>query len=175
MKETKPVTTPLGGHFKLSRKSCPSTEEKKKKITDIPFSLAVGSLMYVMVCTRLDIGHADRVVSRFLANPGKEYWEAVKWIFRYLRGTSKLCLCFGKGKPVLKGYTDANMAGDLDGRKSTSGYLFTFVGGAISWQSKLQKCAALSTTKGEYITTIKAGKEILWMKIFFPGTRFETI
>ena len=67
------------------------------------------------------------------------------------------------------------MAGDLDGRKSTSGYLFTFVGGAISWQSKLQKCAALSTTKGENITAIEADKEILRMKIFFPGTRFETI
>ena len=59
------------------------------------------------------------------------------------------------------------MAGDLDGRKSTSGYLFTFVGGAISWQSKLQKCVALSTTEAECIAAMEAGKEIVWIKAFF--------
>ena len=79
-----------------------------------------------MVCTRPDIVHAVGVVSRFLKNPGKEHWEVVKWIFKYLRGTSKLCLSFGKGKPFLEGYINADMASDLDGRKSTSGYLFTF-------------------------------------------------
>ena len=98
----------------------------------IPYSSAVGSLIYAMVCTRLDIAHAIGVVNRFLANLGKEHWEVVKWIFKYLRGSSKLCLSFRKGKPVLEGYTDADMAGDLDGRKSTSSYLFTFVRGAIS-------------------------------------------
>ena len=56
------------------------------------------------------------------------------------------------------------MAGDLDCRKSTSWYLFTFVGGAISWQSKLQKCVSLSTTKAEYIVATEARKEMLWMK-----------
>ena len=55
---------------------------------------------------------------------------------------------------------------DLDCRKSTSGYLFTFVGGALSWQSKLQKCVSLSTIEAEYIATTKAGKEMLWMKWF---------
>ena len=63
---------------------------------------------------------------------GNEHWVAVKWILRYLRETSKRCLCFRKGKPVLEGYTDADLAGDIDSRKSTSGYLTTFAGGAIS-------------------------------------------
>ena len=58
------------------------------------------------------------------------------------------------------------MVGDLDGRKSTSSYLFTFVGGAVQWQSKLQKCVILSTTIAEYITTTEVGKEMLWMKRF---------
>ena len=58
------------------------------------------------------------------------------------------------------------MARDLDCRKSTFRYLFTFSGGAISWQSKLQKCVSLSTKKLEYIATTKAGKEMLWMKHF---------
>ena len=93
-----------------------------------PYSSVVGSLMYAMICTRPDIAYAVGVVSRFLANPGNEHWVAVKWILRYLRGTSKRCLCFGKGKPVLEGYTDADLADDIDSRKSTSGYLTTFAG-----------------------------------------------
>ena len=85
----------------------------------------------------------------------------MKWIFRYLRGSSKLCLTFGDFKLVLEGYVDADWAGDLDGRKSTSGYLFTFAGGTISWQSRLQKCVALSTIEVEYIAAYEASKEML--------------
>ena len=82
----------------------------------------------------------------------------MKWIFRYLRGTSKVCLSFGGSKPSLEGYIDFDMTGDLDCRKSTSRYLFTFAGGAISWKSKLQKCVSLSTTEAEYIVATEAGK-----------------
>ena len=84
--------------------------------------------MYAMVCTRPDITHAVGVVSRFLSNPENEHWAAVKWIFKYLRGSSKICLCFEDDKPVLVGYTNADIAGDVDSRKSTSCYLITFVG-----------------------------------------------
>jgi ATP-binding cassette subfamily B (MDR/TAP) protein 1 len=132
----------------------------------VPYSSAVGSLMYAMVCTRPDIAHAVGMVSRFLSNPGKEHWEAVKWILRYLKGTSKTCLCYGGADPILEGYTDSDMAGDLDSRKSTSGFLYTFAGGAVSWQSRLQKCVALSTTEAEYIAAAEAGKEMLWLKRF---------
>ena len=75
-------------------------------------------------------------------------------------------LVFGASNPILKGYTDSDMAGDLDNRKSSTGYLFTFSGGAISWQSKLQKCVALSTTEAEYIAATEAGKEMIWLKRF---------
>ena len=88
--------------------------------------------MYAMVCTRPDIAHAVGVVSRFMSNPGKEHWNAVKWIMRYLRGTSSFRLGFGGEKPLLVGYTDADMAGDVDSRKSTSGYLIIFVGDAVA-------------------------------------------
>ena len=121
--------------------------------------------MYVMVCTRLDIAHAVEVVSRFLSNPGKEHWAAVMWIFRYLRGTSRVCLCFG-GKAMLDGYTDADMVGDVDSKKSTSRYMITFVGVAVSWQYRLQKCVVLSTMEAEYIAVTEACKEVLWLKTF---------
>ncbi|CAL1383495.1 unnamed protein product [Linum trigynum] len=166
MSKAKAVSTPLGGHLKLSVKHCPTSDEEKEAMKNVPYASIVGSLMYAMVCTRPDIAHAVGIVSRFLSNPGKEHWRAVKWILRYLRGTSRVCLCFGNGKTILDGYTDANMAGDVDSRKSTSGYMMTFAGAAVSWQSKLQKCVALSTTEAEYIAVTEACKEMLWLKKF---------
>ena len=74
--------------------------------------------------------------------------------------TSKVCLCFGNGKPMLDGFTDADMAVDVDSRKYTSGYFITFAGGAVSWQSKLQNCLALSTTEAEYITRKFVDEEV---------------
>ena len=133
MSNAKPVGSPLAVHFKLCSEQSPSSDEEKEKMQKVPYASAVGSLMYAMVCTRPDIAYAVGVTSRFLANPGKEHWAAVKWIFRYLRGSSKVCLSFGGGPPVLTGYTDADMARDIDTRKSTSGYVLTFAGGAVSW------------------------------------------
>ncbi|RDX60242.1 hypothetical protein CR513_61632, partial [Mucuna pruriens] len=95
--------------------------------------------------------------------PGKEHWEAVKWILRYLRGTAKRSLCFGNENLKLIGYSDSDMAGDVDSRKSTSGYLITFAGGAVSWQSKLQKCVTLSTVEAEKELKIeKIHTELNW-------------
>ena len=77
-----------------------------------------------------------------------------------------MCLCFGSGKPMLDGYIDLDMAGDVDSKKSISGFLMTFAGRAISWQSKLQKCVALSTIEAEYIAITEGCKEALWMRKF---------
>lgn len=173
MSKAKPVISPLAGHFKLSTKQCPTSEEEKEEMKKVPYSSAVGSLMYVMVCTRPYIAHAVGVVSRFLSNPGKEHWAAVKWIFRYLRGTSRMCLQFGNEKPELVGYSNADMAGDIDTRKSTSGYLVTFARGAVSWQSKLQKCVALSSTEAKYIAITETSKEFLRMKKFLEELGIE--
>ena len=73
MKNSKPVFTPLAGHFKPSKRPCPSTEKEKDEMLVLPYSSTVGSLMYAMVCTRPDTSHAVEVVSRFLENPGKAH------------------------------------------------------------------------------------------------------
>ena len=70
----------------------------------------------------------------------------MKWILRYLRGTSSVCLCFGSGEPMLGGYTYSDMVGDVDSRKFILGFLMTFAGRAVSWQSKFNKCVTLCTT-----------------------------
>jgi hypothetical protein len=95
MQNEKLVSTPLAIHFKLTKEMCPKTQEEIEYMSRVPYSSAVGSLMYAMVFTRPDIAHAVGVVSRYMNNPGKENWEAVKWILRYLRGTAKHALCFG--------------------------------------------------------------------------------
>ena len=84
-------------------------------------------------------------MSRFLVNLDKQHWQVVKWILKYLKGSSHYCLCFGNIDVALEGYTDVDMARDVDTRNSTSGYVYTFAGATLSWVSRLQKVVALST------------------------------
>ena len=77
-----------------------------------------------------------------------------------------MCLCFGSSEPMLDGYTDSNMVGDIDSRKFILGFLMTFTGGAVSWQSKLQKCVVLFTIEAKYTALTKGCKEALWMRKF---------
>ena len=119
--------------------------------------------MYAMVCTRPDIAHAVGVVSRFMSRPGKQHWKAVKWILRYLKGSSDTCLCFIGVSLKLQGYVDADFVGDIDSRKSTTEFVFTLGGTAISSASNLQKIVTLSTIEAEYVTATKVGKEMIWL------------
>jgi len=73
MGDCKSVYIPLVAHFKLSSNSCPTTDEEIEKMPHVPYSSAVGSLMYAMVCTRPDLSHAISVVSHFMHNPGKDH------------------------------------------------------------------------------------------------------
>ena len=89
---------------------------------------------------------------------------AVKWILRYLRGTTNQALCFGGSNIALQGYVDADMSGDRDNRRSTTGYVFTVGGTTFSWVSKIQSVIALSTTEAEYVAATEASKEIIWLQ-----------
>ena len=126
----KMVSSPLASYFKLSSRHNPSTY-KKEDMGRVSYASSVGSLMYAMVCTRPNIAYAVGIVSHFLSNPGRQHWAAIMWIMRYLQGTSNLKLTFGSGKLVLVGYTDSDMVGDVDNRKSNSGYLMTILGGVV--------------------------------------------
>lgn len=78
MHNAKPVSTPLATHFRLSSDLCPQSDHEIEYMSRVPYSSAVGSLMYAMVCSRPDLSHALSVVSRFMANPGKEHWRVVQ-------------------------------------------------------------------------------------------------
>ena len=135
MNEAKLVSTPLGSHFKLSKEQSPKTEEKRDHTSKVPYASAIGSLVYAMVCTRPDIAHAVGVVSRFMSRPRKQHWEAIKWIFRYLKGSLDACASL-----KLQGYADADFTGNIDSRKSTIGFVFTLGGTAIMGLNSTKDC-----------------------------------
>jgi ATP-binding cassette subfamily B (MDR/TAP) protein 1 len=173
MFNAKSVGSPLPADCRLNSGQCPKSEKDKAEMRRVPYASAVGSLMYAMVCTRPDIAFVVGTVSRYMSNPGKEHWAAIKWILRYLKGTSNVCLRYGSEKPMLEGFTDSDMSGDVDSSRSTSGYVMTYSGGAVSWKSRLQKTVALSTTEAEYMAAVEAGKELIWMRDFLTELGME--
>eukprot|EP00253_Pinus_taeda_P009582 PITA_09582 len=108
-----------GFAVKGKKELCPKAQEQEEDMSRVPYSSVVGSLMYAMVCTRLDITHAVGVLGRFMSKQGKEHWTAVKRVFRYLHGTSDYGLCY-QGRPGLDRaldicrFVDVDWARDLD-------------------------------------------------------------
>lgn len=156
MENCRAVSTPLGSQFK--QKSLSEAEEalEAKEMENVPYSSAVGSLMYTMVGSRPDLAYA------------------VKWIRRYIQGALKLNLTFTKEKDfVIRGYCDSDYAADLDRRRSIESYVFMVGGNTVSWRSTLQKVVALSTTEAEYISLSEAIREGIWLKGICKELRFS--
>ena len=99
--QTKPVSTPLASHFKLSAQLSLSIDAEREYMLQVPYSNAVGSLMYAMVCTRPDISHVVGIVSRYMHNPGKGHWQAVKWL--YIQKTVNVGLLFERDDTLGQG------------------------------------------------------------------------
>ncbi|KAG8482688.1 hypothetical protein CXB51_024472 [Gossypium anomalum] len=154
LQSAKPVSTPLAAHFRLSSALSPQSDDEIEYMSHVPYSSVVGFLMYAMVCSRPDLSYAVSAVSRNMVNPSKEYWKAVQWILSYLRGTTDVCLQFGRTRDGVIGYVD--FVGDRDRRRSLTGYVFTIGGCAISWKATLQTTVVLSTTEAEYMAITEA-------------------
>ncbi|WJX42094.1 hypothetical protein P8452_29365 [Trifolium repens] len=139
MSDSKVVNTPLGHHSKLSIKQCPQSEDEKEKMEGTPYASGVGSIMYGMVCSRPDLSYAISV-------GGLKYTRT------------------DPGRDALEGYVDADYAGNVDTRKSLSGFVFTLFGTAVTWKANQQSVVALSTTQAEYIALVEGVKEAIWLK-----------
>src|SRR3954470_12107876 len=116
MSNSKPVVTPTNSQFTLSIDQYPSTDVERAYMNSIPYANIVGSLMYVMVCTRPNIAYAISLVRRYMANPGKAHWQALKWILSYINGSLNRVLIYGGGlgedsKVVIERYSDFDYAG----------------------------------------------------------------
>ena len=128
MENAKPVSTPVDTGTKLIK----STDESEG-VDQTLYQSAVGSLLYLSIGTRPDITYAVSNVAKFCANPNKQHLTAVKRILCYLKGTVDLGLLYSKdGSKDCVGYADADWAGGIYDRKSTSGYLFQISGAAVS-------------------------------------------
>ncbi|XP_039815166.1 secreted RxLR effector protein 161-like [Panicum virgatum] len=124
----------------------------------------VGALRY-LTHTRPDTGFAVGYVSRFMAEPREDHLAAVKHLLRYVAGTRDYGLVYprrSRGELELIGFSDSDMAGDVDGRRSTTGVLFFLGVCPISWQSMKQKVVVLSTCEAEYIAAATACCQGVW-------------
>ena len=171
-----PVSTPMEPGLRLSADQSAQTAQERSEMSQLPYINAVGALMYLATSTRPDIAYTVSQLARFNSSPGKAHWQAVKHLFRYLKGTSDLRLTYrplpssgsSSGRSELfQVYSDADHAGEKPQMRSTGGYLVKMGSGAVDWSSKLQPMVALSTTEAEYIAACEAGKEILWMRHLF--------
>eukprot|EP00873_Tetraselmis_striata_P044094 jgi/Tetstr1/464358/TSEL_009152.t1 len=138
----------------------------KPLAAEMPYQALVGSLLYAMVATRPDIAEAVSKLCRVMAKPKERHWQAAKRVLRYLKGTKTLGLTFSGGKPdgLLHGYCDADWAGDVVSRRSTTGFVFMLCGAAVSWKSQLQATVALSTAEAEYMALCAAVCEALFLR-----------
>ena len=161
-----------GTKCRSASQSTPVTPDVKLVVTESPNNVcdqqmyqALVSLLYLSTKTRPDIAYAVGSVARFCARPTQQHWVAMKRILRYLKGTSNYGLSYkGDIGGEITGYSDADWAGDITDRKSTSGYVFMQAGAAISWKSRKQSCVALSTAEAEYIALSAAVQEALWLQ-----------
>ena len=160
MENCKPVSTPLE----------PGRRFQQLSPNDEPFDVqtyqqAIGSLTYVSTATRPDIAAAVGVLSQYMSKPSKDHWTGVKRILRYLKGTLKYGLKFSvhEEEPELFGYSDADWAGDVDTRRSTSGYVFQIGTSTVSWSSRKQATVAKSSTEAEYVALSSATQEAVWL------------
>jgi hypothetical protein len=148
----------------LSKAMCPETEEARREMAKVPYREAVGSIMYLAVCTRPDLCKAISNASRFLDNPGPQHWQAVKRIFRYLKGTRDLKLHLGGNTELnLCAYSDADWGGDTDSGRSTTGFVIFLGNSPICWKSRLQTPIALSTVEAEYYAMVDSTRELLYI------------
>jgi hypothetical protein len=163
MQDCASVKTPMETSLRLMPAG---TEYQAEASLRRAYQSAVGSLMYAMLGTRPDLAYAVSVVSRFASNPTEAHMNAVKRIFRYIKGTVGFGLIFRGTIGPLTGYTDSDWAGDADTRRSTSGYVFHIGSAAISWSSKRQPTVSLSSCEAEYIGQTNATKEAIWLRGF---------
>ena len=153
------------------------TNEEKELMKKIPFKSLIGSLQYIALSTRPDIAYAVNQLSRFLSDPGQEHWMGGKRVLRYLKGTAKMGLLYknhdGSQKTKIEVYCDADWAGDVDDRKSTTGIVIKLNGCPVVWLSKKQQIVALSTAEAEYIAIATATQEVIWINNYLSEIKMK--
>ena len=140
------------------------------------YQAAIGSLIYAAIATRPDISFAVGLLSQFMSSPELEHFQGVKRILRYLKGTLDYGLKFeaqDQAGITIQGFADADWAGDITTRKSTSGYIFQIGNATVSWKTKKQSIVALSSTEAEYVSSCLAVQETVWLRNFLASVGYK--
>lgn len=163
MDKCNPVHNPMVPGFKLTKNG------DGVRVDSTFYKKIVGSLMY-LTATRPDVMFVVSLISRFMDCPTELHLQSAKRILRYLKGTIDFGVFYKKGgNEELIAYTDSDYAGDLDDRKSTSGYVFMLSSGAMSWSSKKQPVVSLSTTEAEFIVATSCACQAIWLRRILEG------
>jgi len=158
MEDCKHILTSMVTGCKLS------IDNASKDVDQRLYRYKIGSILYV-TASRLDVMQVVGQVARFQAAPKESHIISIKRILRYLKGTTEYGLWYPKGNNlIIQAFRDADWAGSIDDRKSTSGGEFYLGGCLISWLSKKKISISLSTTEAEYILVAACCTQILWMK-----------
>ncbi|XP_070026091.1 secreted RxLR effector protein 161-like [Nicotiana sylvestris] len=161
-KETK---TPIDLNHILVKNKCESKSQ-------LEYARVLGSLMYIMNCTRPDIACAISKLSRCTRNPNHAHWIAMKRVLRYLKYTQDYALNYNNYPAIIEGYSYTNWITGSTETKSTSGYVFTIGGGTMSWKSSKQACIARSTMESVFVALDKVGEEAEWLRNFLEDIPF---
>lgn len=169
MSDSKAIGVPADPHMILL------PVEQGSETINVPYREAVGSLMFLAVVSRPDIAFAVNSVSKFTNNHNQSHWQAIKRILAYLNGTIDYGIMYQSGgsKSNLRGYSDADFAGDVETRRSTTGFVFFLSNGPITWSSARQKLITLSTTESEYVAASAATKEAIWLRKLIKSLEFS--
>lgn len=167
MGDCNPLATPVPTGHNLTD---PDASEPLQPSDSTVYRSLIGKLLYASNTVRGDIAYIVGILSRNMAKPSVHHLAAAKRVLRYLKGTANLKLTFTAGKSLrFVGFSDADYAGDVGDRKSTSGCLIQLAGGAISWYSNKQKTVSVSTTEAEYVALAGAVKETVWLLQLFEA------
>ncbi|XP_019248558.1 PREDICTED: uncharacterized protein LOC109227817 [Nicotiana attenuata] len=157
MSNAKAIGTPMSPSTSLDK------DEQDKPVDETKYREMIGSLLY-LTASRPDIMFSICKCAKFQSAPKESHLTAVKSIIRYLIGTISHGLWYPRSNIFkLEGFSDANLAGDKEDRKSTSGICQLLGKALISWNSKKQGSVALSTTEAEYIAIGQCCAQLLWM------------
>ncbi|KAH9768833.1 hypothetical protein KPL71_011754 [Citrus sinensis] len=158
MNDCKPISTPVECGVKLSK------HDEGEDIDPTFFKSLVGSVRY-LTCTRPDILYAVGLVSRYMENPKTTHFKAAKIILRYIKGTINFGLLYSFSNDYkLVGYSDSDWGGDVDDRKSTTGFVFFMGDTAFTWMSKKQPIVTLSTCEAEYVAATSSVCHAIWLR-----------
>ena len=161
MVDCRPIDTPADPGRKLSKDMCPQTDAEREVMKKIPYHEAVGGLLYLVINTRPDTAFAVSEVSKYCQDPRFEHWQAVKWILRYLKGTTDYGIILGGSDLKLFGYTDTDWAGDINSRRSMSGFLSKMGSSCVQWKAMDQKCVTLSSFGSEIVALVSGAEQTI--------------